>query len=112
MICRDHATEWETQEAGVKTAPAAQILRKGLEFRIPCFLKDDPRDFVCLFPPCCDVFGKAEKFCDSGATIQSHLTQRCGVRERTGCRTDFPYAVVRAATLVCCRHDEVSQPDP
>src|SRR4030095_5766872 len=112
MICRNHPTEWETQKAGVKAAPAAQTLGEGLEFRIPCFLKDRLRDFVGLFPPCCDVFGKAEKFCDPGTAIQSHLAQPCGIRERTRCCTDFPYAVVRAAPLVCRRHDEVSQPGP
>src|SRR5262245_23943481 len=108
MICRYHASKWETQKAGVKAAPAAELLGKGVEFRIPCFFKDRPRDFVCLSPPRCDVLGKTEKFCDPGSTIQSHLTQCSGIRERTRCRTDFPYAVVRVGTLVCGRHDEVS----
>src|SRR5689334_4298843 len=102
MICRDHPSEWEAQKAGVKATPAAELLRKGLQFRIPCFFKDRLRDFVCLFPPSCKVFGKAEKFCDPGSTIQSHLAQRGGICERTRCRPDFPYAVVRIGTLVCC----------
>src|SRR5262245_43547502 len=112
MICRDHASKWETQQAGVKAAPAAELLRKGLHFRIPCFFKDRLGDFVCLFPPCCDVFGKTEKFCDPDSAIQSYLAQRSGIRERTRCRSDFPYAVIRGGTLACCRHDEVPQMGP
>src|SRR5262249_11317653 len=48
MICRDHASEWETQQAGVKAAPAAKLLRKGLQVRIPCFFKDRLRNSVFL----------------------------------------------------------------
>jgi hypothetical protein len=45
------------------------LVGKELEFRIPGFFEDRVRDLVLLSPPCCDIFGEAEKFCDPGATI-------------------------------------------
>src|SRR5262249_61907486 len=87
IICRDHVSEGESQQGGVKPAPAAKLLRKGLQVRIPCFFKDRLRNSVCLLPPCCDVVGKAEQFCDPGSTIQSHLAQPTAIRQRTTTRT-------------------------